>query len=235
MRYFEVLPADGRYKAGSALTYSYDGDLKLGTVVTIPLQNRMVTGFVVGGVSKPSFATKPIKTILSPHPLPETYIGLARWMAGYYFAPLGEVLKQFAPTKPSIRSNRGTEMFTLPQPQLELDQPLTKDQMSALKQIRSYTGTTILLHGDTGTGKTRVYLELSRETLKNGRSVMLLTPEISLTSQLVKAAQKMLDAPAYVIHSQLGQSERKKICRVNRQPWFLLAPLCQWPVESSSL
>jgi primosomal protein N' len=49
--------------------------------------------------------------------------------------------------------------------QLEMHAPLTADQKRAIKEIKANPSTTILLHGETGSGKTRVYLELARDTL----------------------------------------------------------------------
>jgi primosomal protein N' (replication factor Y) len=69
----------------------------------------------------------------------------------------------------------------------------------------------VLLHGDTGTGKTRVYLELAKKVLAAGKSVIILTPEIALTSQLSKVVGESITSPVYVFHSQLGMAERKKI------------------------
>jgi primosomal protein N' (replication factor Y) len=67
------------------------------------------------------------------------------------------------------------------------------------------------MHGVTGSGKTRVYLELARETLDAGKSVIMLTPEISLTTQLASAAKRFLDKQPLVIHSGLTAAKRKQI------------------------
>src|SRR5690242_13892904 len=65
MRYFEVFVADSRYHGNAPLTYSYSDKLAPGHIVTVPLRNRPVTGFVLGEVDKPDFAAKEIKAILS--------------------------------------------------------------------------------------------------------------------------------------------------------------------------
>jgi len=211
MNYYEVLPADGHYHGDSALTYSYEDSLPLLSVVTVPLRQRLITGFVVSLVNKPSFNVKPIKSIVSKQPLPEHCLKLAEWMRQYYSSTLAESLRQFAPTKPSIKRKLDTPTIAPVEIQLEWESPLTPDQKEAIEAINANPSTTVLLHGETGTGKTRVYLELARQTLASGRSVMILTPEISLTSQLAFAAKKYLDGPVFVLHSQLGGAERKKI------------------------
>ena len=114
-----------------------------------------------------------------------------------------------------------------PSLQLELTASLTKSQRGALVKIRRSPSTTVLLHGETGSGKTRVYLELAKETLEAGRSVMLLTPEIALTSQLAAAAKQHLHVPTYIIHSQLTAAKRKQIWLAileTAQPVVIIGP-----------
>lgn len=181
------------------------------SVVTVPLRQRMVTGFVIAEVDKPNFTAKPIKVLLSKAPLPRHCFELARWLSHYYSCSLGEALRQFAPSKPTLRRSSENVAEALQEPsQLEFEAPMTGDQKKAMSAIADSSGATVLLHGTTGTGKTRVYIELARKTLAAGRSVMLLAPEIALTPQIANAAKKQLDAPVFVLHSQLSQAERKK-------------------------
>jgi primosomal protein N' (replication factor Y) len=212
MRYFEVFIADARYHGSTPLTYSFDGPLEAMSAVTVPLRSRMVTGFVFQEVDKPDFGTKPIKALVSKKPLPAHCLELARWISQYYAATFAESLRQFAPSKPSIRKIE----YPAPEPvqeasQLEFKAPLTSDQSAALDEINKNPSTTMLLHGYTGTGKTRVYLELAHQTLNQGKSVMILTPEIALTPQLANAAKKYLKDEVIVLHSQLTQAKRKEI------------------------
>jgi len=212
MHYYEVLVADGRYHSDKALTYGFKDKMKPRSVVTIPLRQAMVTGFVTAEVEKPSFNVKSIKAKFSEQLLPAHCLGLARWLQDYYACSAGEALRQFAPTKPTIR--RAVQLQELAETgplQLELDKPLTPHQKKAVNTISKNKLATSLLHGDSGTGKTRVYLELAQSTLSAGKSVILLTPEIALTSQLAAAVEQLLPSPAYVLHSQLTTSQRKKI------------------------
>lgn len=230
MRFYEVLPADGKFYGDKALTYSYDGALPVGSVVAVPLRNRMITAFVSDEVKKPSFATKTIKNSLSPQPLPPHCLELARWISDYYVCNFGDALRQFAPSRPAVRQNAKSKMQKVLAAEVfeeELQAPLTKGQKTALKQIRLSKNTTSLLHGDTGTGKTRVYLELAKETIAAGRSVIILTPEIALTSQLTAAAEAFLRVPTFVIHSGLTIAARKKLwlkILENEQPLVIIGP-----------
>lgn len=214
MRYYEVLLADSKYKSGAALTYSSDEPLEIMGVVTVPLRNRLATGFVMNEVGRPGFAVKPVKSLISTKPLPYHCLQLAQWMEEYYAVPLSEALRLFAPTKPAARGIKSAgEALAETQPtiQLEIHAPLTADQTKAIKEIKTSPSTTVLLHGETGSGKTRVYLELAKDTLAAGKSVILLTPEISLTSQLATAAQSFLQTKPIILHSQLTAAKRKQL------------------------
>lgn len=211
MFYYEVLPADSRYRGGE-LTYSYEKELPLRSVVSVPLRARRVTAFVVKKVSKPDFAVKPVAAVNSASPLPAHCLELADWLAQYYGCSLGEALAQFAPSKPSVRR---TNLTGAPHEvegvgQIALDLPLTDEQSAVVTRISRSAETTHLLHGETGSGKTRVYLELAKKALRVNQSAILLTPEISLTAQLAKAVRQ-LGCPVFVFHSRLSVAARKKI------------------------
>jgi primosomal protein N' (replication factor Y) len=214
MRYFEVLIASGNYHASSPLTYSSEEQLPPMAIVTVPLKNRMVTGFVIAEVDKPSFAVKPIKTVLSQMPLPRHCLELAQWLSQYYATTLSDALRQFAPSKPTLRRAAAqTDEPIIKESSLQLgfEMPLTNGQKAAIEAITSNPSTTVLLHGHTGTGKTRIYLEFIRNVVASGKSAILLTPEIALTSQLTAAIKEFLDCKVFILHSRLSQAERKKI------------------------
>ena len=74
-----------------------------------------------------------------------------------------------------------------------------------------------LLHGVTGSGKTRVYIETARIVRARGRQVIVLVPEIALTGQLITAFQEVFADDIVVLHSQLSLAERNdSIFRVRR-------------------
>jgi primosomal protein N' (replication factor Y) len=231
MRFYEVLVADAKYKSGAPLTYSSEDALDILNVVSVPLRARTATGFVISETGRPSFAVKPIKALVSQRPLPYHCLQLAQWIENYYAANLSEVLRQFAPTKPAVRGIKPAEEAGLdasqPILQLQMHAPLTDDQKRAIEEIKSNPSTTVLLHGETGTGKTRVYLELAKQTLAAGKSVILLTPEISLTTQLAAAAESFLQSKPIVMHSQLSAARRKRLWLKmieSREPQVVVGP-----------
>lgn len=66
-----------------------------------------------------------------------------------------------------------------------------------------------LLYGITGSGKTLVYIDLVKRTLANGKSVIILVPEISLTPQTIKRFQDAIGSNIAVIHSRMSGGERR--------------------------
>ncbi len=70
---------------------------------------------------------------------------------------------------------------------------------------------TVLLHGVTSSGKTEIYIKLIEETLKSGRQVLYLLPEIALTSQLTTRLKKVFGNKLGVYHSKFPDAERVEI------------------------
>lgn len=68
-----------------------------------------------------------------------------------------------------------------------------------------------LLHGVTGSGKTEIYIDLIRKALEGGSQVLLLLPEIALTTQIVQRLKKMFGSEMGVYHSRFSDNERVEV------------------------
>jgi len=87
--------------------------------------------------------------------------------------------------------------------------PLNEEQQKAYNVISSsHDNTTFLLEGVTGSGKTEVYLNLINNCINNGKTAILLVPEISLTMQVVDRFYDWFGNKVAIFHSALSNGEK---------------------------
>ncbi len=88
----------------------------------------------------------------------------------------------------------------------------TAEQEQALERLSAMAATrafgTALIHGVTGSGKTEVYLRLAGQVLEQGRSVLILVPEIGLTPALAGIFRARFGDRVAIQHSGLSDGER---------------------------
>ena len=78
-----------------------------------------------------------------------------------------------------------------------------------IEQVTPVISQPILLHGVTASGKTEVYFKLIDDTIKSGKNVLFLAPEIALASQLTKRLAKKFGTQDVAIwHSSISDGER---------------------------
>src|SRR5215471_385511 len=89
---------------------------------------------------------------------------------------------------------------------------LTPDQETALDAIVQKMGerqySTFLLHGVTGSGKTEIYIRAMAEALRQGRTALMLIPEISLTPVFSRRLRSHFGSQLAILHSSLSEGER---------------------------
>ena len=92
---------------------------------------------------------------------------------------------------------------------------LTEEQAVAKKEIDKafQQGSNVLLHGVTSSGKTHIYLEKIEETIAEGRNVIFLLPEISLTKQIIQRLEKKYGKQLGFYHQKLTDFERVEVWR----------------------
>lgn len=88
---------------------------------------------------------------------------------------------------------------------------LTGEQAAAIDAVGEFKSAgfqILLLHGVTGSGKTQVYLELIKKARDEGRTALVLIPEIALTPQAVQRYRAVFGDSVTVLHSRLSRGER---------------------------
>lgn len=184
MHYFEVAP-NQIIRAGSMFfTYASEQPLPIGQIVTISVGKKTLTGVVFREVSQPSYETKLISSVVEEVALPQPLIELAIWLSRYYDTHLATVLQTILPR--GLQKNRRERQSTVRMATRNRTTIVfTSDQARAIETIESMSPGSSLLHGVTGSGKTAVYIEMAKRALERKESVIILVPEIALTTQLV--------------------------------------------------
>lgn len=85
---------------------------------------------------------------------------------------------------------------------------LTVEQEYAINKILDTDKNIVLLKGVTGSGKTEVYMRLVEKEILNGKSAIILVPEISLTPQMIERFKGRFGRDVAVFHSKLSDGER---------------------------
>lgn len=208
MWFYEVAPTKIVRSGASVFTYHSQEKLRVGHLVTIPVGKQTLTGLVMKEVSKPAYDTKEIASTIESTPLPKPLIELSVWIAEYYRTPMATVLQTVLPrgltTKrrekaAGVRENARARTTIV----------LNEEQSRAVNTIMHAPSGTTLLQGVTGSGKTEVYKEIARQTLAQDKSVIVLVPEISLTSQLVDEFTHEFEH-IIVTHSHMTEAERHR-------------------------
>ncbi len=104
---------------------------------------------------------------------------------------------------------------------------LSEQQTQALSElaVQLPEKKVVLLYGVTGSGKTRVYVEMIRDVMRQGGQVLYLLPEIALTTQIIHRLQKVFGNEVSVYHSKVNTQERVEVWKaaVSGKPVILAA------------
>ncbi|MCE5250942.1 primosomal protein N' [bacterium] len=176
-----------------------------------------------------------IKTERYVRPVPDTPVNLPRQAKKQLLCleellkhpagvPLQEILERHGFSRGVVNSlvDAGLALYEeveitresgiLSQEFIEADHPLTVAQNEAVAAIMNEAVASrprpVLLKGITGSGKTRVYIELVREALRRGKGAIILVPEISLTPQTTRFFSSVFPGRVAVLHSAMSPGER---------------------------
>ncbi|MCP5377820.1 MAG: primosomal protein N' [Rickettsiaceae bacterium] len=192
---------------------SNDINIEVGDLIIVPFRNKNITGVVWETNCSPS--DKQLKIIdrtLNPPGSNYKNIGLAnieliKKASSYYLASLGSIAKLVVPfdidpqlTLPESETFSGE--YSLPN--------LSEEQTNTLNFIKA-TSKPMLLKGVTGSGKTEVYFYLVAETIKKGKQSLIMLPEISLSSQIIKRFTQRFGFKPALWNSSISKTRKKKI------------------------
>lgn len=210
-------------------TYSYippekeKDELKpeVGKRAEIMFGNRKTTGFIINiSDSIPESCPvdeskiKPVKRIIDKEPLfGKELIEMASWISRYYLCTLGEAIFSMIP---SGRRESSAGGFSFEEDKVsKTKNQLSPEQEKAVNDILEISKNPVkpasqfhYVYGPTGTGKTEVFLQLAEKILEQGKGVIYLVPEISLTGQVAQSIFDRFGNTAAILHSGLTASQR---------------------------
>ena len=182
------------------LTYHATEPLSVGSVVTLTLASRTIEGVVVEAVDTPAFETLNIGEVSSRY-FTSKQLEIARFIATYYFCSLAEALALFTPLQPS-------DTAPIKQPHKPCTITLSSAQHDALQFIQQHPVT--LLFGDTGSGKTEIYMYLFAQLIQEGKKALFLMPEIALTPQMYRRLEAHFPKRVIHWHSKLTKKQKER-------------------------
>lgn len=233
MKFAKVIIDISAEQVDRAFTYRIPEELEdriaPGVRVRVPFgnSNRTRIGFVIDltdRIDYPEDRIKPIDSLL-PKALDTAgdLIELAAFMASEYGCTMNQALQTVLPVKRKVGKNRRRQD---PVREIEAlsgegqadgnaegtkrseDETLNPEQTAVCAAILREKSRPTLLYGITGSGKTRVYIELIRHMQAAGKKSIVLIPEISLTYQTVRELTKHLGSKVAVMHSKLSLGEK---------------------------
>ena len=194
------------------------GEAAPGKRAMVPFGKRDCLGYIIAGHRElpkgiKETSIKSIRRVVDREPIFEgPDLNLAEWIAGYYFCGLGEALAAMIPSGkragdyPALAESEeitGPPLSLSPE-QEEAIVTITKGNAGDEKKSPSL----FYLFGITGSGKTEVFLRAAEFMLKQGKTVIYLVPEISLTHQTAEAIGKRFGKEAATIHSGMSPANR---------------------------
>jgi primosomal protein N' (replication factor Y) len=225
MHYYAIAPTKIVRSGSAYFTYASPTVLVPGLLVAIEVGKSQLVGLVLREVDQPTYDTKLITEIIEQRPLPRPLVELALWMSDYYATPLATVLQTVLPR--GLQKKRRARIQTARETFRDRTTIVfTDDQVHAINALDTMPDGSALLHGVTGSGKTRIYIELAQRTLDRGQSVIILVPEIALTSQVVDEFSHHFN-DIILTHSRQTEAERHlawKDALASQTPRVIIGP-----------
>lgn len=188
----------------------------VGDLVEVPFRGKTAMG-MVWGTEATNYSGK-LKEVIRRLNLPrisDENREFVTWVSRYNLAPLGMVLKMMLPValeqRPKARKNLEIGIPNLEHEEaISLSEDQTEASSAIQKSIEAGNFQTFLLDGVTGSGKTEVYLSAMETALKQGRQIVVLLPEIALTTQWLNRFQRRFGVEPLQWHSGLSLSLRQQ-------------------------
>ncbi len=213
MKYIDVVIDNKSNNTDTFFTYAAPDEVGTGARLTVPFAKRKkpVDAYCIRENPAPAYDESRIREIASYDPersLSEEMIGTAVWMRKRYGVKYIDAVKMFTVGGKKIPERRPSGR----EPQ-DPEYTLSPEQQHAAERICRYVQKRefrpFLIKGVTNSGKTEVYMRTVEEVLKQGRTAIVLLPEIALSAQVEKRfADRFGEDMVATLHSRLSTSAR---------------------------
>lgn len=202
------------------LTYAIPLDcpvaVGVGTLVRVPLRNRVVSALVVATSDAPPQGGYAIREILGVERWADDrhYYDYVKDLGTYYQTDYIHFIKRM---RQFLSAKQALEVDAIAPDAQHVVTTLTDEQQQVYEfmsdRMKKPVYTPTLLHGITGSGKTEVYKRLIIDAIEQNRSVILLLPEVALALQFERLLKKQLPSslPLYSFHSATSARDKKAL------------------------
>lgn len=202
-----------------AFTYLAADDIEIGDVVKVEFGKKQIWGVVFGieNSAPAGIADAKIKKILeknSRFSLTKNQLQLIENIAAYNLATRGLVLRAFIGILNSDKVKKISESKKQKiDPQKFSLKKLLSKQQKIFEEISEAKEGVALLDGVTGSGKTEIYFALIAKILSENpdSQILILLPEIALTSQLLLRFEEQFKFKPPLWHSKISKKEKREI------------------------
>ena len=205
-------------------TYFAEKDVELGDVVQVEFGRKKIWGVVFGigeGASAKSIDPAKIKSVIeksSRFKFTEKQLELIKVISSYNLASKGLVLRAFIGILNSdkVKKEAVAKKQEVVKEKFQLKK-LSEDQQKITnhlwQSIEQKQASISLLDGVTGSGKTEIYFALIAKILaqNSDAQILILLPEIALTSQLLMRFEEQFGFKAALWHSKISKKEKREI------------------------
>lgn len=218
MNYVDVVIENNSRHTDLFYSYGTTEDLNIGqrVGVTFGKGNREKIGYVFRKNVTPDCPLEKVKNIASIDEniyLNEEIISTINFMKTRYGIKYVDGVKCFIPKGKMPKEGKEKEPYKDIDGIEKEEHELTREQTLAMTKITpciiNNVQKNFLIHGVTGSGKTELYMQIFKQVLKQGKTGIMLVPEIALTKQIIdRFIGRFGKENIAVLHSKLTSRER---------------------------
>jgi primosomal protein N' (replication factor Y) len=219
MNYVKVVIDNKSNSTDSLYTYENEfEEVSIGSKVKVPfgIGNKIRDAYVFElseTLDEQIPRLKRLVAVVREITLDQNAVALCRWMKNRYFCRYIDAINCFTPVGALSKRGKVRNPYLNANGETQTVKRLTSEQENAMSIILPFVKTgmnrVFLIHGVTSSGKTELYLRTISETIDQGKTAIMLVPEISVTKQTIERFIGRFGAEKVaVLHSGLTNGER---------------------------